>query len=776
MGKSREFTTGFDAGFVDPEYRSREDLESYRNSLSQCDNFEISYAGSLRKRRPIERLTATLGPQVSTDVGIRIETFRFDEDNTWLVEFDTAEGGLIRIRDTSMAEVAKFNGLGWITATTIAELDYDQLLDTAIMTHPSWGEPKVIRRDGSSWSLPLFEFTDRAGSPANGFELYQKPWYKFQDTLHVYLKPSVWDGSGFMNAYINVNGVLTDYDLFDTPALQKVWRWRGQHFRITATPNPPTNQADIVTLEPFTRDVRLYLTQGIPTAADQFAVGEYVRGAQTGATGWVTAKDTGANNSVDIEIEQGVFKAPTSNPPGDLPNPEQSEELESLQDPSKRFYIQWKDSNVAPSASLDWDEPAWSVARGGPGAVAFHGGRLWFAATTELPNFVWSSKALDFFNFDVGTGSADDSVQYPIIKGGVSRIHHLISAQHLCIFTDSAEYWVPETPTQPITPGSFAPRLATNYGSRKSMKPFLMAGDPVYAQQQGQVLRRFYYDARIRENYVSPIISAWASSLIDSPVRGAFFGGRSERGEQNFYLINGTRQIVQATIFPDDRMAYSTMTPAKGSVKDPDPSDPVFLWATVTDSDIYFITQEGSWRFIDRIVPEYKDVALLDEGRTYTSGTPTNLFTVHADYANKDVDVVGWDENEDIPCYYLGQYPVSGTTLDLFSPIWKKITVGYAYNSSATMVPLNVIARDGHTRMIPKGLVSFAPQMVETYSLTVQGQSFTAAQLSPTLPPIPINGQERRWVLGYSNDIQIQLGSFVPLACEIAAITTELDY
>ena len=79
----RDIRTGFDAGIVDKEFAARDDLELHRRSLTRCDNFEISHAGSIRKRRGSERLTVYSSGQ--TDVGDRLEVFAFELVILWIL-------------------------------------------------------------------------------------------------------------------------------------------------------------------------------------------------------------------------------------------------------------------------------------------------------------------------------------------------------------------------------------------------------------------------------------------------------------------------------------------------------------------------------------------------------------------------------------------------------------------------------------------------------------------------------------------------------------------
>ena len=856
MGVGRDIRTGFDAGIVDKEFSAREDVELYRRSLTRCDNFEISYAGSIRKRRGTERLTE-YDQTGKTDVGFRMEVFAFDEDQTWLVDLSA---GTIIIRDTdgSLHQTIDVSSDGWLTAGRLWQICYTQLLDTAIFTHVDF-TPKLLKRNGSTFSIEDWAFADN-GAYENP-RVYQ-PILKFPDMSAIYMQPgsrtgTTWmrtleksaggrqpdstisaitkgtdttittssahsfgpgmaisfDGivdngpNGDLEDYFNGKTFITkagttgstivleddtssltntyssggtashtgysSYDSFwDSTHVGEQFTWRDSRFEVDSIDTP--YEATVTIIDPFPGDVQLHFSSTGSQASD-FTVGDYVRGEKTGTTGYVSSVDTG-DNFITVTIEQGWFMAPLEDP--GLIDLNKSERVQNMSVAGIQHFIQWQvydsvwyGTSVPPPTSLEWKEPAWSETRGFPGTAAFHSGRLWMAGTAQLPNYVFSSKTFDFFNFDVGIGSPADSIQYAIVSHGVHRILHMVSAQYLCIFTDSSEWWIPESEAQPITPTTFAPRKATNYGTKLTFHPFLLDGDPVFLQQQGQVLRRFRFDDQYTRSYQSPIISTWASGLIDNPVQGCTHGGRADRGETYFWLVNGTGTVVQGTLFIDGRLAYNTMSHGRLTGE--------YLSVVSTDADVFFIVNDGLWNFVERIIPEYDNQPLMDCVRTYTSGTPTATFTVHADYQGTFVDVVGWDEDDDIPCWYLGSYQIQNNTLTLPDAIWYKVSVGYAYDSHADTVPINLMARDGTTRMVPKKLVSWSPYLVDTYSIHVNGQEIgaTTSNLNVSAPPQPLNGDGyRRWELGYDTEKIMQISSLKPLACEIAAMNYEVQY
>ena len=82
-------------------------------------------------------------------------------------------------------------------------------------------------------------------------------------------------------------------------------------------------------------------------------------------------------------------------------------------------------------------------------SVAFHDQRLIFGGSKDLPNHLFMSQVGEFFNFDVGTGLDDESIQVQIAENQVSEIKSIESFRHLSIFTSEAELYVPTTENRP---------------------------------------------------------------------------------------------------------------------------------------------------------------------------------------------------------------------------------------------------------------------------------------------------------------------------------------
>lgn len=92
-------------------------------------------------------------------------------------------------------------------------------------------------------------------------------------------------------------------------------------------------------------------------------------------------------------------------------------------------------------ATIDWQEQAFSPVRGWPVSVAFHQDRLVIGGSRDLPNRLWFSRSGDLFNFDLGTGLDDESIEFSILSDQVNAIRGIFSGRHLQVLLPARNGW-----------------------------------------------------------------------------------------------------------------------------------------------------------------------------------------------------------------------------------------------------------------------------------------------------------------------------------------------
>jgi hypothetical protein len=143
--------------------------------------------------------------------------------------------------------------------------------------------------------------------------------------------------------------------------------------------------------------------------------------------------------------------------------------------------------------TTDWQEPAFSSLRGWPGVVTFHQDRMVLAASRDLPNRLWMSKAADIFNFDLGDGDDDDGIAFQVLSDQVDAIRSIISGrEHMHVFTSSAEYALFG---RPMTPANVELRRQTRIGSPlgRRVSPRIVDDSTVFAPRHGVGVYEFNF-------------------------------------------------------------------------------------------------------------------------------------------------------------------------------------------------------------------------------------------------------------------------------------------
>ena len=265
----------------------------------------------------------------------------------------------------------------------------------------------------------------------------------------------------------------------------------------------------------------------------------------------------------------------------------------------------------------DWEEELFSVPRGYPQAVSFHDNRLWFGGIRDNPSAVIASQIGGYFNFDVGTGLANEAINVVIASDTVNEIRHFVSSRNLQIFTDSGEYYVPvSSQSAAITPTSIAFLRQTPYGCNRAA-PIPFDGASLFSQKNGKSIREYVF-SDIEQAYRSTSVSVLASHLIDSPKQLSMMTGNETKPEQfAFFLNSGTNDDGKLAVFHsirDEKIAGWTM------------------WETQTGDKYHSIAALNDQLFVivKRVVPSgtkyFLERFANDDSITLDCSTTTTVF------------------------------------------------------------------------------------------------------------------------------------------------------
>ncbi|MGZ9109340.1 MAG: hypothetical protein ACXW4B_11040 [Micavibrio sp.] len=254
------------------------------------------------------------------------------------------------------------------------------------------------------------------------------------------------------------------------------------------------------------------------------------------------------------------------------------------------------------TATIDWQEQAFSPVRGYPGTVAFHQGRLVIGGSRDLPNRLWFSKSDDLFNFDLGTGLDDESIEFAILSDQVNAIRGLFSGRHLQVFTSGAEWMVTGDPLTPVT---VQLKRQTRIGAMtdRHIPPVNVDGATLFIARNKREIREFIY-TDLEQAYQSTDLALLSRHLIVGPVDQDFDPRR-----RLLLMVRGDGKFATLTVYRAEAVAAWTLHETDGAVES----------VAVVGDHVYLLVGRNGAMMIE----QFDDSFNLDSALAGESETPT---------------------------------------------------------------------------------------------------------------------------------------------------------
>ncbi len=723
MGTIKQIQTNFSSGEIDPMLRMRVDTGAYQNGAFRLRNVSLLNAGGVARRAGSWYRAALNGKA-------RLIAFDFAYDERYLLAFSNNRLDVYGLNGSLITSIT--SGVPWTTAQ-LYELTYTQVADVMIVCYPGWA-PRIIRRtSATTFTVSAFAFDESI----DGNKVYQ-PYYKFADDSTT-ITVSGTSGPG--------QTITASAPSFTSDYVGTRIRWKDVEILITGYTNSTTLTGTIkgqleaeYDIDPFRTTTGSDVVE-VTHVAHGFATGQSVTISGSNATGGISAGELVGTFTITV-IDDNRYSFTTT-----------SAATSSIDGggPAVKY-------TSSSTATRDWSEPVFSASNGYPGAVAFHEGRLWFAGSQSVPDGLWSSWINRYFNFDVGEGLDDQSIQITIGSEDISNIRHLVSHRDLQIFTATGEYYVPRLSSQGITPTNIRVARQTPYGS-SSVTPVPFDGATIFIQASGKAVREYTFNDS-SNGYASTDVTLLASHLISNPVDMTVLYGTPERGEQYAFVINddgtvavfhsaraenvagwtswdmGTAQIVSMCVIGDS------------------------IWAAVKRGSSYILEEFADGDFLS-----------LDSATAFTAGSATTSWALGSYYANKTVDVV-WES------MYLGQYTANGSGNITLGVAVDSITVGFAYTIEIKTLPANVQLQNGSMLGMPKRINRVLLGLDSTLACTISGNNLILRQVTDDLSIAPerFSGIKEFFLLGYAREAQVTITQDEPLPMRILGMNIEVAF
>jgi hypothetical protein len=714
MRKLRVAKTNFTAGELDPLLLAREDIKAYPNGVASLRNFTQLDSGAIR-RRPGSKYLASL------EEGAILKPFAFGQDQDYvfafsdeLAEIFTPEGDLAD--DLTSAP--------W-TDSELDRLYIAQAADTMIVCHPDMPMQKILRTGATSFTRAAYDFESNSA----GTIKYQ-PYFKFVDDA-ITITPSALTGSITLTA---------SSASFVAGHNGTIFRWKGREILITAF-------TDSTHLTGTVRQTLRGEITAVDTGTDTLTVTEH---------GYITAQPivytsggsligglTSTNTYYVIKVDANSVKLATS---------------AANATAGTAINLTSSGNGTIIGADTDWEEQVFSSVRGYANTAIFHEGRLWFCGTQSLPSHIFGSKVDAYFNFDIGTGLDNESIQVAIRSEQIGEIRGVASLRHLQIFTDTAEFYAPSSDTRPLTPSTFSVRVQTRFGSG-FVVPQPFDGATLFVHKGGKSIREFIY-RDTEAAYASSNVSILASHLINTPVDMAVLYGSDTRPEQYAYIINTDGTMAQFHSIRDEGVAGFALWDTQGEYKS----------VCVVGGKVYVAIDRELDGVAVRTLEVFEDTRTLDASIDDTSVSATTEFTLGSSLLD-GVDVQVVSEN-----LYLGEFTVSGSSVVTVNDEVTEITVGLDYAPTFTTLPVMGALNDGSLLGEIKRLVKCVIVLNGSVDCVVSGQLMILRQVTDDLSddPEPFTGKKEFALKGYSRDAQFTVEQQVPLPLTILGFNLEI--
>lgn len=283
---------------------------------------------------------------------------------------------------------------------------------------------------------------------------------------------------------------------------------------------------------------------------------------------------------------------------------------------------------VDTTATKDWEEQSFSGVHGWPVSVVFHQDRLVIGGTRDLPNRLWMSKSSDLFNFDLGEGLDDESIEFAILSDQVNAVRSLFSSRHLQIFTSGAEWMVTG---EPMTPETIQLKRQTRIGSPvdRYVPARNVDGATLFVSRDGQQLCEFLF-ADVEQAYQSNDLAMLCKHLMNGPVDQDY-----DSHNRLFYMVMGDGTMGALSVYRAEKISAWTILETQGLFKAvANVGEDVYVLVErngqifiecfddnlATDGGLYGEKSEGSvtWSGLDHL--EGETVKLVADGSVYPDG------------------------------------------------------------------------------------------------------------------------------------------------------------
>jgi hypothetical protein len=276
-------------------------------------------------------------------------------------------------------------------------------------------------------------------------------------------------------------------------------------------------------------------------------------------------------------------------------------ELTNIQLPNQAVGLVLQDLDQT-GPTRNWDELAFSDARGWPVSVSFHQDRMVIGGSRDLPSGIWLSKTSDPFNFDLGTGLDDEAIAFRLAANNEPGIRSLVSSRHLQAFTSVGEWVITGSP---LTPTNVQAQQQSAIGSARDRQvpPRDVDGATLFAARSGREIREFVF-VDTEQAYQANDLALLARHLVQNPVDQDF-----DQGRRLFLIAMTDGSLASIAIYRIADIAAWSLHETDGRV----------LSVAIVGGQAVLLVERANGAFIEQL----DDQLSVDSGLRLTRSEPT---------------------------------------------------------------------------------------------------------------------------------------------------------
>ncbi len=505
----------FASGEISPLLHARTDLAKYHTALAELVNMIVLPQGGITRRACFSNLGVT---QNSTNGTYTVKLIPF--------EYNSTDSELLEFGDRHIRVLQK-SAEGYSTACTIdspytikesGALRYVQSGNVMFLVHRDHKPQMLVRSGLTSWSIDDMPYSGG-------------PW----------ISGSEWNADAVLTIDTTVNSVHSNKDIFSA----------GMAGTLLKVEYPVRGTSTTIGIPGQTEAIEVKGTLNVMTAGEWR--GEITIWRKASGSSWLemrkymrTDKDKQGQWDITItetedyvlyrviaaeytdeetEETEPVFHAATENDykvfvssSGFL----KQEIYKITQVYSERSVkaelqtaVEGADAKKYYANITLWSIGAWGEAQGYPSSCAMYQDRLILAGSRYQPQTIWMSRTGSYADF--GTSDPlrdDDAVTMTLAGSNADRIHSLLSAGDLLVFTTGGEWKIKGSgDSGAITPTALAAHQQTNIGT-KDIQPLVAGGHVILVQSQGRKVYALGYDLNI-DGYTGSELSILSGHIFE---------------------------------------------------------------------------------------------------------------------------------------------------------------------------------------------------------------------------------------------------------------------